>query len=570
MSFAAQGNEGEAFQGSLPDERNERLSLASSKVDLPRIENAVREILAAVGEDPDREGLRETPSRVARMYAELFSGLHNDPRLHLQKFFTEKYDEIVLVRDISFESFCEHHLMPFMGKAHIAYLPDGRVLGLSKLARVVEGVARRPQVQERMTETIADLLIEELQAKGVAVVVEAVHTCMTVRGVRKPGSVCVTSAMKGGVPFQPVDARRGNDPDLRGPPLDIVAQRTPRRGTYEGLRRARDRWASWTSSARGSRTTCGDWSAATCAATIFSCRCTPVTPACTKCVPRGWCAPAPRTTSWRACNTRRKSGSRCTRAGRDPARPAESLGSGLILDFSRYLHHVKFVGENSVRVQPGVIHERLNAQLRSHRRIFGPDPANSRVTTIGSVLAVDGAGSHWLKYGSARQHVLSMRVVLADGTLLDVGREPLDLPADAHPRKRELVDRLARLIQDHAQLIHERQPGSHVNRCGYQLGDVLDDGHLHLARLLAGSEGSLALIVEAVLATQPLPLYRAVSLLLFDSLDHAALRGALRARPPAQRLRPHGPPPPQPGARERGPLRRIDPAGGRGGALGRG
>ena len=167
------------------------------QIDLPRLERAVRELLAAVGENPDREGLRETPGRVARMYAELFRGLHDDPRRHLQKFFTEKYDEIVLVRDISFNSMCEHHLMPFMGKTHIGYLPDGRVIGLSKLARVVEDVARRPQVQERMTETIADLLMEELQAKGVAVIVEAVHTCMTVRGVRKPGSVCVTSAMRG-------------------------------------------------------------------------------------------------------------------------------------------------------------------------------------------------------------------------------------------------------------------------------------------------------------------------------------------------------------------------------------
>ena len=170
---------------------------ASSAVDQPRIERAVREILAAVGEDPDREGLRETPSRVARMYTELFSGLHEDPRVFLQKSFDEKYDEIVLVRDISFNSMCEHHMLPFMGKAHIGYLPDGRVVGLSKLARVVEAVARRPQVQERMTETIADLVIEELQARGVAVVIEAEHTCMTVRGVRKPGTVCVTSAMKG-------------------------------------------------------------------------------------------------------------------------------------------------------------------------------------------------------------------------------------------------------------------------------------------------------------------------------------------------------------------------------------
>ena len=166
-------------------------------VDHARIERAVREILAAVGEDPDREGIRETPARVARMYAELFAGLREDPRLHLKKFFTEKYDEMVLVRDISFNSMCEHHMLPFMGKAHIGYVPNGRVVGLSKLARVVECVARRPQVQERMTEQIADLLIEELNVKGVAVVVEATHTCMTIRGVRKPGSLCVTSAMKG-------------------------------------------------------------------------------------------------------------------------------------------------------------------------------------------------------------------------------------------------------------------------------------------------------------------------------------------------------------------------------------
>ena len=126
----------------------------------------MREILAAVGEDPDREGLLETPARVARMYAELFSGLHEDPRVHLRKFFTEKYDEVVLVRDISFNSMCEHHMLPFMGQAHIGYMPNGRVIGLSKLARVVEVVARRPQVQERMTETIANLLVEELRGQG--------------------------------------------------------------------------------------------------------------------------------------------------------------------------------------------------------------------------------------------------------------------------------------------------------------------------------------------------------------------------------------------------------------------
>jgi len=184
-------------RGSLDGELDGSNGQVTRGVDLQRVERAVREILAAVGEDPDREGLRETPARVARMYAELFSGLHEDPRAHLKKFFTEKYDEIVLVRDISFNSMCEHHMMPFMGKAHIGYLPAGRVIGLSKLARVVEGIARRPQVQERMTEAIADLLVEELQAKGVVVVMEAVHTCMTVRGVRKPGAICVTSAMRG-------------------------------------------------------------------------------------------------------------------------------------------------------------------------------------------------------------------------------------------------------------------------------------------------------------------------------------------------------------------------------------
>lgn len=188
----------EPLTGSLDGESDAELERPRENlVDRPRIERAVREILAAVGEDPDREGLRETPARVARMYAELFCGLHQDPRRHLRKFFTETCDEVVLVRDISFNSMCEHHMLPFLGKAHVAYLPGPRVIGLSKLARVVEDVARRPQIQERMTEEIANLLVDELQAKGVAVVIEAEHTCMTIRGVRKPGSICVTSAMKG-------------------------------------------------------------------------------------------------------------------------------------------------------------------------------------------------------------------------------------------------------------------------------------------------------------------------------------------------------------------------------------
>jgi GTP cyclohydrolase I len=170
---------------------------ARQPVDLKRIQAAVREILLAVGEDPDREGLRDTPARVARMYAELFSGLHHEPREVLAKTFTQKYDEMVLVRDIEFASLCEHHLLPFVGKAHIAYLPNGRIVGLSKLARAVELLARRPQVQERMTEELADLLMEELGARGVGVVLEAVHSCMTIRGIRKPGSVATTSAMRG-------------------------------------------------------------------------------------------------------------------------------------------------------------------------------------------------------------------------------------------------------------------------------------------------------------------------------------------------------------------------------------
>lgn len=166
-------------------------------VDIPRIERAVREILIAVGEDPDREGLLRTPNRVARAYAELMAGLPVDPKQHLKTVFHERYDEVVLLRDIQFHSLCEHHLLPFTGRAHVAYLPDGKVVGLSKLARLVEGFARRPQVQERLTTQIADALMEELSPTGAACVIEAVHTCMTIRGARKHGSTMVTSALRG-------------------------------------------------------------------------------------------------------------------------------------------------------------------------------------------------------------------------------------------------------------------------------------------------------------------------------------------------------------------------------------
>jgi len=167
------------------------------KPDLKRIEQAVRQILVAIGENPDREGLKNTPVRVANMYRETLSGLYEDPGAHLDVTFTEKYDEMVILRDIPFYSTCEHHLLPFIGKAHLAYVPNGKVVGVSKLARVVEAFARRPQLQERLTCQIADLIMERLDAKGVAVIVEASHTCMTLRGVRKPGAVMVTSAIRG-------------------------------------------------------------------------------------------------------------------------------------------------------------------------------------------------------------------------------------------------------------------------------------------------------------------------------------------------------------------------------------
>jgi len=168
-------------------------------VDQERIRKAVREILVAIGEDPERDGLRETPARVARMYAEVFAGLREEPDHHLQVLFEANHDEMVMVRDIAMTSMCEHHLVPFIGKAHVAYIPgdDGRVTGLSKLARLVDAYAKRPQVQERLTAQIADEIERTLQPKGVLVVIEAEHLCMSMRGVKKPGAVTVTSAVRG-------------------------------------------------------------------------------------------------------------------------------------------------------------------------------------------------------------------------------------------------------------------------------------------------------------------------------------------------------------------------------------
>lgn len=173
--------------------------LLPRRVDRPRIEAAVREILLAIGENPDRDGLRDTPARVARSYEEIFSGLSQDPQELLAIQFEIDHDEMVLVRDIELYSTCEHHLVPFHGVAHIGYIPStrGRVTGLSKLARLVDVYARRPQVQERLTTQVADALVEHLQARGVIVVLECEHLCMSMRGVRKPGARTITSAVRG-------------------------------------------------------------------------------------------------------------------------------------------------------------------------------------------------------------------------------------------------------------------------------------------------------------------------------------------------------------------------------------
>jgi len=194
---AAAAGHSDAAGGGAAAGRAEPRGPALRAVDRGRAERAVRELLAAVGENPDRDGLRGTPDRLARMYMEILSGADLDPARHLAVTFEEDHHEMVLVKDISFESLCEHHLMPFHGRAHVAYIPNGRIVGLSKIARVVEEFARRLQVQERLTSQIADTIMGHLNPAGVGVVLEATHTCMTMRGVRKPGSSMVTSGLRG-------------------------------------------------------------------------------------------------------------------------------------------------------------------------------------------------------------------------------------------------------------------------------------------------------------------------------------------------------------------------------------
>jgi len=202
----------------------------------------------------------------------------------------------------------------------------------------------------------------------------------------------------------------------------------------------------------------------------------------------------------------------------------ESLGPGLVLDFSRFMRRLVSVDDDSVRVQPGLVLERLNQQLYGRQRCFGPDPAMSHVTTMGSVIAIDAAGSHWLRYGSARRHIRSLQVVLADGSVLEVGREPTDgeISGGANARKRELVADLATVLERHAEPIKRQRTRSLVNRSGYALGGMLVDGQLDVAKLLCGSEGTLALVTEATLDIQPLPRQRGVALLFFDRLEAAA------------------------------------------------
>ena len=181
-----------ANDNSIPEESRKNM-------DLPKIEHAVREILEAIGEDPDREGLQETPQRVARMYAEVFAGLHRDISKDIKTFHGEGNDEMILIGDIPFYSMCEHHLLPFHGKAHVVYIPkDGKIFGLSKVARIVDTLSRKPQLQEKLTSEIADAIEKAVDARSVCVVLEAEHLCMTMRGIRKPGSKTVTSAMRGG------------------------------------------------------------------------------------------------------------------------------------------------------------------------------------------------------------------------------------------------------------------------------------------------------------------------------------------------------------------------------------
>ena len=233
----------------------------------------------------------------------------------------------------------------------------------------------------------------------------------------------------------------------------------------------------------------------------------------------------------------------------------ESLGPGLVIDFAHSMRRILAIDQETVRVQPGVVLGQLNAQLASLGRCFGPDPANRTVTTMGSVVAVDAAGSHWLKHGSARQHIESLTVVLASGETVRLGQHDLETPDPASPTADRLAERVAALIRANSALIDNRRARTLIDRSGYRLDDVLEGSRVHLARLMVGSEGTLSLITEATLRTVPLPRHSGVALLLFDRLEHAALAALEIPAFGAYRLRPDGSSPAPIGLRIGCPLR---------------
>ena len=402
----------EIVQDSLHDELDDGLDssqIYTQAVDQQRIQRAVREILLAVGEDPDREGLRETPARVARMYAELFGGLHVDPRQHLKKFFTETCDEVVLVRDISFNSMCEHHMLPFMGTAHVAYLPQ-QARGRPEQAGPGRGGSRPPPAgpgtHDRANRQYAGRGIARQGRgrgdRGGAHLHDHSRRAQARLRLRHLGH-------EGLFPQQIVDACGTDDVDLRKSPLTL---------------RRTNLWSNSTNSANAFRTICGGWWPARFVATMFFGNSSPATRASTK--SGRWRSSARCAADVSACvHYARDNNFRFTPAARAPASAGESLGPGMIVDFSKYLRRVIRIDAEKVRVQAGVVLERLNAQLRPMGRIFGPDPAKAAVTTIGSMIALDAAGSRWLKYGPVRNYVISLQVVLADGEILELGREPL-------------------------------------------------------------------------------------------------------------------------------------------------
>ena len=426
-------NDGEETEVAFAQD-NSKVAAVTGKIDHARIERAVREILLAVGEDPDREGLRETPARVARMYAELFAGLHLDPRRHLKKFFTERYDEVVLVRDISFQSMCEHHMLPFLGKAHVAYLPGPRIVGLSKLARVVEEVARRPQVQERMTEQIANLLVEELQGQGRGRDHRGRTYLHDDSRRAEAGGAVHHLGHEGALPHRFLDAGRTDDLDLRRPPVGcrkgpvpcsvdrVFAGLSNRPSRHEDLYlmheldHQRERIQEDLRGLISGDVRCDDLFCQLFSSdgSIYEIR------------PLG--VVRPRSTADVAACVQYAAEKRISlhARGAGSGMAGESLGPGLVVDFSKYLR----------RIVHGSMRNRSACNRASSTSgstptcgrggaFSGPIRPIRRSPPIGSMIAIDASGSRWLKYGSVRRHVESLQVVMADGQVMEFGREPI-------------------------------------------------------------------------------------------------------------------------------------------------